>query len=98
MKTSVNTYRLGTSKETYDDIEYAWAMGSVVSDQTARTIASYWHSPAITSRNLTALSHGKEFDTDELREEIEREVTHPDDANALRAWVDHLDGFLAATA
>lgn len=98
MKTSVNTYRLGTSKETYDDIEYAWAMGSVVSDQTARTIASYWHSPANTCRNLTALSHGKEFDTDELREEIDREITHPDDANALRAWVDHLDGFLAATA
>lgn len=98
METSVMTYRLGTSAEVADEIEWAWDTGSVVSDQTARTIASYWMSPGPATRALCALAHGLEFDTDELRGEIEREVTHPDDANALRAWVDHLEDFLLATA
>lgn len=98
MYAHVTTYRLGTSAEVADEIEHAAETGEPISDQTARTIASYWHSPAPTCRALTALSHGRPFDTDDLAAEIRREVTHPDDRDALAAWLEHLADLLADVA
>lgn len=92
----VTTYRLGTSDEVESDPGYyriGDAADEVVSDQTARTIASWWHSLRQTS--IVALSHGRPFDTDELRDEIGREIDSPTDAAALLAWVDALEILLA---
>lgn len=94
MYAHVTTHRLGTSAETYDDIAHAWDRGEVVSDQTARTIASWYMSPGKGSESLTALAHGLPFDTDDLAAEVRREVTHPDERDALAAWVANLDDLL----
>jgi hypothetical protein len=67
----------------------------VVSDQAARTIASWWHSPAPTCRAITALSHGRPFDTDELLAEMPREVEGLADADALMIWAVYLAELLA---
>lgn len=95
MYAHVTTYRLGTSDEVAADPGYARESDDVgpVSDQTARTIASWWHSPAQTA--IVALSHGRPFDTEELRDEIRREVTDETDAIALTDWVDALEFHLA---
>jgi len=90
----VTTYRLGDSAETYADMAHAETPGEVISDQTARTIASWWHSPAQSA--ILALSHGLPFDTDELRDEIHREIVDPPDAEALSAWLDQLETLLSA--
>ena len=87
MYTQVTTYRLGMSAETLSDMARCRDRGEVVSDQTARTIASWWMSPSVYSRNLTALAHGLPFDTEELLVEVEREVTDHDEREAMRAWV-----------
>lgn len=94
MHAHVTTYRLGTSAETYDDIAHCWDRGEVVTDQTARTIASWWMSPAGNSRNLTALAQGLPFNTDDLLAEVRREVTSPDDSEALLAWTYNLEDLL----
>lgn len=98
MYAHVNTYRLGSSEET--EREMAWALnpeaegeGRVINDQAARTIASWWHSPR--QEAIVALSHGRPFDTDKLREEIEREITEENDSSALLAWLDALEVGLA---
>lgn len=95
MYAHVTTYRLGTSAEVADEIEHAAATGDPISDQTVRTIASYWHSPAPTCRNLTALSHGRPFDLAGLADEIVREVGDVDDRDALEVWADALADLLA---
>lgn len=95
MYAHVTTYRLGTSEEVNADRDYAEATpGAVISDQSARTIASWWHSPGMGSRHLTLLSHGLPFDTVELRDEIEREIAHEDDFAPLLDWLDALEAHL----
>jgi len=91
MYAHVTTYRLGTSAETYDDIARCWDRGEVVSDQSARTLASWYMTPGKGSESLTALAHGLPFDTDDLLTEVHREVTDPDDRDALLAWTYNLE-------
>lgn len=98
MYAHVSTYRLGSTAETYDDIAHCWDRGEVVTDQTARTIASWWMSPADNSRNLAALAHGLPFDTDDLLTEVAREVGNPDDREALLAWTYDLEELLYGEA
>lgn len=98
MHAHVTTYRLGTSTEVADDIARAAETGEPIADQTARTIASWWHAPARTCRAITALSHGRPFDTADLADEIAREITDPGDADALTAWLEHLTALLADVA
>lgn len=95
MYAHVTTYRLGSESETLDDLEYAADAGEVITDQSARTIASWWHSPADTCRNITRLSHGLPFDTAELVDEIAREITDATDARALLDWTHQLEAILA---
>lgn len=95
MYAHVTTYRLSTSSEVVADQSVAARNGEVISDQTARTLASYWHSPSEYSRNITSLSHGLPFDTEDLREEINREITDPDDQRDLLAWLDNLETLLS---
>lgn len=97
MYAHVTTYRLGTSSEIYEDIWRATETGEPISDQTARTIASYWHSLSERARNLTALSHGLPFDTDNLAHEITHEITDPDDRDALTEWLYCLTDLLVAS-
>lgn len=105
MYAHVNTYRLGSSEEVAAEITWAEESGDIISDQSARTIASWYHSPAAGSRNITALSHGLPFYTDALREEIEREIVpaadgegQQGDATALTAWLDALEANLAGAS
>jgi hypothetical protein len=95
MYAHVITYRLGSEAETTSEREWANREGEVINDQTARTLANWWHSPADNSRNITSLSHGLPFDTDGLRDEIAREVTDLDDQQALLAYVDQLEAILS---
>lgn len=87
----VTTYRLGTSAEVEADV----ASAEIISDQSARTIASWWHSPSVTCRQITSLSHGLPFDTEVLRVEIDREITDDGDRAALTEWLDALESVLA---
>jgi hypothetical protein len=99
MYAHVMTYRLGSDDETRADMDYAAREeGAVVMDQTARTIASWWHSPARHTAPLLALSQGRPFDTVELREVIGREVEDPADSDALLAWLDTLEVILSDPA
>lgn len=86
MYAHVTTHHLGSE----DEVNAELASDLVINDQTARTIASWWHSSAETSRNITCLSHGLPFDTDGLAEEIDREISDPDHQRALSAWLDQL--------
>lgn len=90
MEAHVNTYRLASEKEVEEDLTQY-----VVSDQTARTIASWWHSPSQYSRNITALSHGRPFDTEELRDEVLREIADDEHQTALLHWLDNLEDLLS---
>jgi hypothetical protein len=98
MYAHVTTYRLATSAEVTADVAHADETGEPISDQTARTLASWWQSPASRCRNIAALSHGMPFDTDELADEIGREISDPTDADALFAWLDSLTELLAEFA
>jgi len=93
MYAHVTTYRLGNSAETWADMAEAETFDGVISDQTARTIASWWQAPAQSA--IVALSHGLPFDTDELRDEIGRGIIGPPDAEALTAWLDELETLLS---
>lgn len=91
MYAHVTTYRLGTSAETLPEIE-----SGELSDQAARTIASWWHSPAPSCRAITSLSHGLPFDTDDLRREVEAgRVGDPAEAEALLTWLASLEAALS---
>ena len=95
MYAHVSTYRLGTSAETYPEIDRAMESGKVISDQTARTIASWWHAPRGCPAT-TALSHGLPFDTEELTLELERDDFPPcAERDALLAWVADLEALLS---
>ncbi|WGY03668.1 hypothetical protein QI633_07845 [Nocardioides sp. QY071] len=96
MYAHVSTYRLGTSEETCDDVWSSAETGDPISDQSARTIASWWHWYDGSCSNITALSRGRPFDTDELADEIRREIKHPDDRGALLVWLDSLCELLTA--
>jgi hypothetical protein len=98
MYAHVITYRLGSDEETRREMDYASREGESVNDQAARTIASWWHSPARHAAPLLALSQGRPFDTVELREVIGREVEDPADSDALLAWLDTLEVILSDPA
>lgn len=68
----------------------------VIDDQTASTIASWYHSPSDCCRMITALSHGMPFDTEVLKQEIHDEIAPIDerDAAALTHWLDALEARL----
>lgn len=93
----VTTFRLGSADEVEDDMT-----SPIISDQTARTIASWWHSPGRLSANITALSHGRPFDTEGLREELHREAAQARQMAevahlyALLDWLDNLEEVLSA--
>ena len=87
MQVKITTGPLATESEVFADR----AFNTVISDTTARTIASWWHSPAPTSANITRLSHRLEFDTDELRTEIEREISDTGERDALLKWLDSVE-------
>lgn len=84
MYAHVNTYRFGEESEVNAELE----AGLVISDQTARTIASWWHSPL--QEAIKRLSHGMPFDTDDLAREIDNEIADLGHAEAMHAWLDHL--------
>lgn len=69
--------------------DLALATHTPLPDETARTIASWYHSPGPCCQHTTALSHGLPFDTDELRAEIHYEIEPIDarDAEALQQWL-----------
>ena len=96
MYAHVTTYRLSTGAEVQVDMERSRHNGETVSDQSARTIASWWHAPSPRCEAITALSHGLPFDTDQLRTEIAREITEPNDAEVLTEWLDNLESILTA--
>lgn len=66
-----------------------------ITDETARTIASMWASPAPCDKATCALAHGHEFDTEVLIDEIARHrssATQERDSRALDAlatWALH---------
>jgi hypothetical protein len=94
MYAHVTTYRLGISAEVESDLNRHRPEGDVVSDQTARTIASWWHAPTGCPA-ITALSHGRSFDTDDLRDEIGREITEPRMREAMLDWLENLEDLLS---
>lgn len=94
MYAHVNTARLSSSDEVNQEILDWQNTGRTISDQTARTIASWWHAPNARCRNITALSHGLPFDTEKLSEEVAREVADPANAEALSVWIDDLEEIL----
>lgn len=100
MYAHVTTHHLGTYAATIEERDVALAdhcHGRLLSDQAARTIASWYHSPGECCTQVTALSHGMPFDTDGLRTQIHYEIYPIDsrDAEALTAWLDHLEALLA---
>ena len=97
MKVNVKTYRLSTSEEVESELErvHRKDYDGDISDQAARTIASWYHSPAPRAQALTALSHGVEFDTVELSEDIERANMYPREYVAMRNWLSSLESLLS---
>lgn len=77
---------LGMGQEVDDEVEVCLRSGAIISDRGARTVASWWHSPAPGCRNITRLSHGLEFDADELTFEVIREVSDPGHRKVLLDW------------
>lgn len=90
--------RLLTSDEVQEQIHEAAQNKTVIPDACAKTIASWWHSPGSSGSVLSRLSHGLEFDTDELIRDIEGtrpEATTPEarmELWALRNWAEHWTG------
>lgn len=71
----------------------------VVPNQIAKTIASWWHSPGTVGRTISQLSHGIEFDTDELIEDIDKTIAQSNwsadnrlELALLRIWAEHWTG------
>lgn len=87
MYAHVTTYRHGEQEETDREIFACLESGEVISDQTARTIASWYHSSSMGSRHITALSHGRPFVTEDLEHEIKRDVDDPGLRTLLLAWL-----------
>lgn len=94
MHAHVTTYRLGSGPETEDDIRSAFDNADTIMDQTARTIASWYHAPR-GCPNITALSHGLPFDTAGLREEAARDVSDFAHREALLDWIESLEALLS---
>jgi hypothetical protein len=90
--------RLLTSDEVHIELHNATRNREVISDACAKTIASYWHSPGSSGSVLSRLSHGMEFDTDELIRDIDRtrpEAMTPEqhmELRELRDWAEHWAG------
>lgn len=86
------------SSEVMALVREAVKSGEVISDETAREIASWYHSPAEVDTPITALSHGCEFDGYALWERVSRlsdEIARQDEAGrtpaelrALKAWAE----------
>ena len=87
--------------EAVTEAQHALSAEEWISDAAAQTIAAAYMSPAARSWNMTALAHGRPFDTDALREEIDREARlaerlgpnlRDDEVAALSALRDWLNG------
>lgn len=77
------------------------AMGNheIIPDHVARSIAAFWHSPGNVGRVLSQLSHGIEFDTDELVADIDKTMPEAEgswqqkeELLSLRSWAEHWTG------
>lgn len=90
---------MGSSGQVMAAVRKAAQAGEVISDETARTIASWYHSPAAIDTPITALSHGLEFDDYALWERVSRMIESgqfvsdtctcaPRELVALKAWVE----------
>lgn len=86
-----------------EEVEQALAdavdRSTVIPDAVAKTIASWWHSPGTVGRVLSQLSHGIEFDTDELIEDIDKTIAQSNwspgnrlELALLRNWAEHWTG------
>lgn len=96
MYAHVNTYRLGDTAETVEDIDYARRNNVAVTDQSARTIASWYQSPGARFTAITALASGAPFDTETLRDQVESDDSFSgDDRQALIEWLDRLELILS---
>lgn len=99
MYAHVNTYRLSTSNEAEVDI---WSANTdpvgdyTISDQTARTVASWYQSPRAAA--LAALASGAAFYTTDLRDDLERAGMYPQHYAAMYAWLDMLEQVLEEDA
>lgn len=86
------------SDQVSEQLEEADRNRTVIPDQAAKTIASWWHSPGPVGRVLSQLSHGIVFDTDDLLADIDKtmpEATEPhqkEELHALRNWAEHWTG------
>jgi hypothetical protein len=86
----VTTERLATSAEVHADVVLAAASRAPVSDQTARTIATWWQAPAPSRRAITSLAQAQPFDTEAFLVEVTREITDIDQSTALINWAARL--------
>lgn len=82
------------------EADLATAAEEWISDAAAQTIAAAYMAPVARSWNMTSLAQGRPFDTDGLREEIDRELVllsrdphgDPEEKVALTALRDWLNG------
>jgi hypothetical protein len=70
----------------------------VISDLCARTIASWWHSSGPDGQHFSRLSHGLEFDTEDLLSNIASALVTATEPGAqlelwaLTSWAEHWTG------
>lgn len=102
---TVTTYRHADHDEVMRELEFFVNVDhpSIISDQTARAIASWYSSPNQNTRNLLALGQGTEFSIEGLREEIEVHMANAEGSDphvpytdselgeALWAWLDQTE-------
>lgn len=85
--------------QTMAAVRKAGKAGEVISDDTARVIASWYHSPAAIDAPITALSHRLEFDNYALWERVSRMIDSgqftpdggtgtPAELRALKTWAE----------
>lgn len=93
MYAQINTYRHSTESEVEREMEFAET--NVISDQTARTIAAWYSSPR--NKAITAFATGAPFDTEDLRDECERDSDMARDGytNAMVEWINDLERILS---
>ena len=89
----VQTHRLSLYGEVEEELYLANVHGDVISDQTARTLAAWHATESPRDIPLCQLARGKEFDTDELRACVDRNMDI-DEQNAMHIWLDALEALL----
>ena len=87
--------------EAVTEAQHALSAEEWISDAAAQTIAAAYMAPVAQSWNMTALAQGRPFDTEHLRDEIDREARlaesigpdlREDEVAALTALRDWLNG------